>query len=140
MEPKGPGAAGVGEGDVGVGQVKSVATSVGIGAEKVDLDLQIGEVVVIDGLLLAPDLNGLVGKVPGFDAASARYMIELENGKGNRRIKRCNLLTEEDLDDAEGVENDDSCVSGIVCRYEINIGRASAGSQGENLSAAHARR
>ena len=57
-----------------------------------------------------------MGNVLGFDAASARYMIELENGKGNERIKRCNLLAEQDWDDAEGVD-------GIDCHEVINIGR-----------------
>jgi hypothetical protein len=81
---------------------------------------------------------GLVGRVLGFDALSRRYMIALENGYGNKRIKRCNLLTEGDLNDAGGVEEDVSCTSGSECHDALNYSRISARGPGESLSAAPA--
>ena len=74
----------------------------------------------------------------GFDAASGRYMIELENGHGNKRIKRCNFLTEEDFDDAEGVEDDVPSASGSDCHDQLNFSRISARGKSESLSAATA--
>jgi hypothetical protein len=121
-------------GNAGGGKVKTVASSVDLEGD----DVKIGDVVGIDGLLNAPSLNGLVGRVLGFDAASGRYMVELENGHGNRRFKRHNLLTEEELDDAEGVEEDESGVSGNGSHDEMNFSRADAGGQSESLRAAPA--
>ena len=93
------------------------------------LDLSIDD--YIDGLVSAAALNGLAGRVLGFDAASGRYIIEIENGHGNTRIKSCDLLTEEDLDDAEGVGE----MSGRGCHDDLNFSRIPAGGQSESLSA-----
>ena len=60
-----------------------------------------GAIVCIDGLTSAPELNGRIGCVLGFDSCSGRYEIDVE-GFGAKRIKRCNLLIEEDVEDYDG--------------------------------------
>ncbi len=60
-----------------------------------------GAIVYIDGLTSAPELNGRIGCVLGFDSCSGRYKIDVE-GFGPKRIKRCNLLIEEDVEDYGG--------------------------------------
>jgi len=57
--------------------------------------------IYIDGLTSAPELNGRIGCVLGFDSCSGRYKIDVE-GCGAKRIKRCNLLIEEDVGDYDG--------------------------------------
>jgi len=61
--------------------------------------VQSGETVIIEGLQKAPELNGKLGVVVGFDSTTERYMIDMESCQGTKRIKRCNLLAMSDLGD-----------------------------------------
>jgi hypothetical protein len=73
--------------------------------------LVIGEAVFIDGLVSSPALNGCVARILGYDAQTGRYMLELEHGKGKKKLKRENFITEEDMGDC----GDESCGSGSGC-------------------------
>ena len=85
-------------------------------------------------------LNGLVAKVLGYDASSGRYKTELEKGLGSRKIKRSNIITEEECgESADGADGDDSLSgSGIGCHEKLNIGRVTASSLSASFGAAPA--
>ena len=61
-------------------------------------------------------------------------MLEIEHGKGTKKVRRSNFLTENDLDDCEGA----SSLSGTGFHDEIKLGSDAAGGLGV-LSAAPAR-
>jgi hypothetical protein len=126
--------------------------------------LKIGEIVCIDGPVSSPALNGCVARIHGFDAQTGRYMLDLELGKGIKKFRRANFLTEEDLDDLGGssccsgtgchdvvkdcieedfvdavcVEDVVPCVSGNACLDELKFRRMIARSLSESLCAAPA--
>ena len=54
------------------------------------------ELVILDGLEKAPELNGQVGIVIGFESKSDHYTVQME-GQGTKRIKRCHMFVEKDL-------------------------------------------
>ena len=72
--------------------------------------LEEGTIVGIQGLQSLSHLNDTTGIVYGFDVASQRYKIQVEDGT-MKKIKRCNLVPEEDLED------DDDYVSAL-CESE----------------------
>ena len=113
----------------------------------VSSELVVGCLVCIIRLIQDPSLNGRLAKVLGFDADSGRYMVELEDGLGSKRIRRANIATEEELEgsvdsedlvDAECVEEDESGVSGYCYHSKSIFSSLSAGGQSESLSAAPA--
>ena len=53
-------------------------------------------IVDIQGLQSLPHLNDTTGIVFGFDVASQRYKIQVEDGS-MKKIKRCNLVSEDDF-------------------------------------------
>ena len=70
-------------------------------------------IVDIQGLQSLPHLNDTTGIVFGFDVASQRYKIQVEDGS-MKKIKRCNLVSEEDLDDDDFVS--------ALCESELSSG------------------
>ena len=68
--------------------------------------------VAIGGLVNAPPLDGLAGRVLGFDSSSGRYKVELGRNEVIRKIKRTNLATTEELDKVD--DSNLSC-SGAEC-------------------------
>ena len=62
-------------------------------------------IVGLVGLLSAPALNGSVGFVLGYDEASQRFMVQVEDGSV-KKFKRVNLIVETDIGDEEDGESD----------------------------------
>jgi len=54
-------------------------------------DFNIGDRVRIGGLNGAKDLNGQLGVIFGMDKESGRYIVEFENGAGQKKLRRDNL-------------------------------------------------
>jgi hypothetical protein len=54
--------------------------------------LLIGNPMKLVDLRAKPELNGQLGVVKSFDAASGRYTVKLDDGRGPFRLKRENLL------------------------------------------------
>ena len=76
------------------------------------LDLEVGDAVIMHGLISSPQLNGETGIVVGFDAPSQRYMIRTlgkdgELSEKTMKLKRCNLVSASDVDDDEMSNNAD---------------------------------
>ena len=63
----------------------------------VEADLDEGMLVGIQGFLNLPALNGTVGILHGFDVASQRYMVQIDDFSV-KKFKSCNLVIVEELD------------------------------------------
>ena len=81
-------------------------------------------IVGIYGLQKLVTLNGTVGIVRGFDDASQRYKIQVEDGT-IKKFKRCNLAQEEELEDDYDVCDEDNCDS----HFKSFIGSSAAPSR-----------
>jgi len=51
-----------------------------------------GAYVVLQGLKSAPELNGRLARVLNFDTVTERYVVELEGGGGQKKLKPENLM------------------------------------------------
>ncbi len=76
----------------------------------VEVDLEEGMLVGIQGLKSMPALNGTVGCVLGFDLASKRFKVQVEDGTV-KKIKRCNLVLEDELGDVSDMSDGEQFVS-----------------------------
>ena len=81
-------------------------------------------IVGIHSLQNMAALNGTVGIVRGFDDASQRYKIQVEDGT-IKKFKRCNLSLEEELEEDYDVCDEDNCDS----HFKSFIGSSAAPSR-----------
>ena len=81
-------------------------------------------IVGIHSLQNMAALNGTVGIVRGFDDASQRYKIQVEDGT-IKKFKRCNLALDEELEEDYDVCDEDNCDS----HFKSFIGSSAAPSR-----------
>lgn len=74
-------------------------------------DLEEGMLVGILGVQHSPGLNGTVGVIYGFDKASQRYVVHVEDGS-SKNFKMCNLVLEGEVHVEKDEDYSESFTSG----------------------------
>ena len=78
---------------------------------------QLGDSVVLSGLVNKPELNGAVASIQSFEAATGRYTVKLQDGQ-LMALKAENLVS--DATAAQVSPGDKVLVQGLASRQDLN--------------------